>query len=194
MPGRCGKEQSLPRGPKTTLEIRPAGVVESRVESRESRVEGREGKRERGGNWKNRGPVDQQPPGVSGTRRVPSAHRAMHVQTTTDGTRRVPDTLGFWDGSTTATPTRTLTRSVRSTLKNARPIDLPGKTNYTRRLLAKFRKNRRRARSSQNPMPACSCEKRRTRVSAWFVFACFGVTTTDSDRCPQGVVERSGGD
>ena len=115
MPGRCGKEQSLPRGPKTTLEIRPAGVVESRVESRESRVEGREGKRERGGNWKNRGPVDQQPPGVSGTRRVPSARRAMHVQTTTDGTRRVPDTLGVWDGSITATRTRTITRSVRST-------------------------------------------------------------------------------
>ena len=151
------------------LKIGPAGVVESRVESRVSSVEGREGKRERGGNWKNRGPVDQQPPGVSGTRRVPSAHWAMRVETATDGTRRVPATLGFWDGSTTATPTRTLTRSVRSTLKNARPIDLPGKTNYARRLLAKFRKNRRRATSRQNPLPACSCEKRPTPVSHFCV-------------------------
>ena len=44
-------------------------------------------------NWKNPRPVDQQPLSVSGTLRMPSAQWAMHVETATDGTRRVPDTL-----------------------------------------------------------------------------------------------------
>ena len=158
------------------LEIRPAGVVESRVESRESSVEGREGKRERGGNWKNRGPVDQQPLSVSGTRRVPSARWAMHVQTRyrrltacacyVANRQRLPrDLPGKTNYAQPLHPKlRTWRLGAESRACEHAPCESRGKRIMHSSLTPNFEENRRTARAGQIRLPACTCENWPARV------------------------------